>query len=272
MDEVARYNRERWDALVQANALFTRPYLSLTAESARARLDPEGRLGDVSGKPVLCLASGGGQQSALFGVLGARVTVLDLSEGQLTRDQEVAQHYGFAVQTESGDMRDLSRFADGSFEVVWQGYSLNFVPDATRVFAEVARVLRPGGIYRFTCANPFAAGVTERDWDGNGYALCRPYAEGAEISYPDQEWVYHHPDSQDAPIQPPREYRHGLGTLVNGLIANKLAIRHLTEHVDTHPDPDAAPGTWDHFVSVMPPWFGFWVVREEPSAPSESRL
>ncbi|HEX5417917.1 MAG TPA: class I SAM-dependent methyltransferase, partial [Chloroflexota bacterium] len=205
---------------------------------------------------------GGGQQSAVSGVLGARVTVLDLSEGQLQRDQEAARHYGYEVQTEAGDMRDLARFADKSFAVVWQGYSLNFVPDARVVFAEVERVLRPGGTYRFTCANPFAAGLTERDWDGRGYALRRPYVEGAEISYPDQEWVYRHSETADAPIAPPKEYRHGLGTLVNGLIAHNLALRHLSEHVDTNPDPNALPGTWDHFVSVMPPWFSFWAVRE----------
>ncbi|HEY8885600.1 MAG TPA: hypothetical protein VIO35_09835 [Chloroflexota bacterium] len=66
MDEVARYNRERWDALVAADALFTRPYLNLTPETARARLDSEGRLPDVTGWQVLCLAGGGGQQSVAF--------------------------------------------------------------------------------------------------------------------------------------------------------------------------------------------------------------
>ena len=82
MDKVAQYNIARWNALVRANALFTRPYLNLDQETALARVDPEGRLGALPGKEVLCLAGGGGQQSAAFALLGANVTVFDLSEGQ----------------------------------------------------------------------------------------------------------------------------------------------------------------------------------------------
>jgi 2-polyprenyl-3-methyl-5-hydroxy-6-metoxy-1,4-benzoquinol methylase len=48
----------------------------------------------VKGKDVLCLASSGGQQSAAFGVLGANVTVFDLSENMLKKDVATAKHYG----------------------------------------------------------------------------------------------------------------------------------------------------------------------------------
>jgi hypothetical protein len=69
MDELTKYNIARWKALVDANALFTRPALNLDPISARERLDPEGRLGDIAGKDVLCLACGGGQQSIAFALL-----------------------------------------------------------------------------------------------------------------------------------------------------------------------------------------------------------
>jgi 2-polyprenyl-3-methyl-5-hydroxy-6-metoxy-1,4-benzoquinol methylase len=85
MDEIAHYNIERWKALTQTNALFTRPYLNLDADAARQKLDPDGHLGEITGKAVLCLAGGGGQQSAAFALLGATVTVVDLSEEQLHR-------------------------------------------------------------------------------------------------------------------------------------------------------------------------------------------
>jgi 2-polyprenyl-3-methyl-5-hydroxy-6-metoxy-1,4-benzoquinol methylase len=129
LDNVSNYNRERWNALVRANALFTRPALHLDATSARQKIDSEGLLGELTGKRVLCLAGGGGQQSAAFALLGARVTVYDLSDAQLERDREAAAHYGFSVETIQGDMRDLSHFADGAFDVVWHPYSINFVPD-----------------------------------------------------------------------------------------------------------------------------------------------
>ena len=69
MDELTKYNLARWKALVEADALFTRPALNLDLISARDKLDPEGRLGDVACKDVLCLACGSGQQSIAFALL-----------------------------------------------------------------------------------------------------------------------------------------------------------------------------------------------------------
>src|SRR6185503_19691991 len=107
MDDVARYNIERWETLVQANALFTRPKLELNPDLAREWLDSDGMFGDVRGKDVLLLAGGGGQQSAAFALLGAQVTAFDLSQGQLARDRQVAEHYNLTIATQQGDMRDL---------------------------------------------------------------------------------------------------------------------------------------------------------------------
>lgn len=256
MDEIARYNIQRWQALADADALFTRRRV-FTAESAREWLDPSGRLGDVAGRVVLCLASGGGQQSAAFTALGARVTVVDLSEAQLERDRAVALRDGVSLQTICADMRDLSGLAPESFDWVWQPYSLNFVPNARQVFAQVARVLKPGGRYRLSCANPFVAGLTERDWSGDGYVLRRPYVDGAELTYPDQPWVH-----DAGPAVPwPREFRHTLSTLVNGLVDAGFLLEHLDDVSDINPSVSAEPGTWDHFTIVAPPWLTFWTRR-----------
>jgi SAM-dependent methyltransferase len=254
MDSVARYNLERWHRLAQANALFTRPYLDLDPAAARSRLDPDGRLGDLSGKDVLCLAGGGGQQSAAFALLGANVTVFDLSSDQLDRDRQAAAHYQIAVTTVQGDMRDLSHLAAAAFDVVWHPYSLNFVPDARQVFRQVARVLRPGSLYHFNCANPFVSGLTEQAWDSHGYPLTRPYVDGAQITYPDAPWVH----AASEPIAPAIEYRHTLSTLINSLIEAGFSIRYFSDSADFHPNPAAAPGTWDHFTAFAPPWLTFW--------------
>jgi ubiquinone/menaquinone biosynthesis C-methylase UbiE len=255
MDDVAKYNVERWRALVEADALYTRPNLNLDAQSAREWVDAEGRLGDVSGREVLCLASGGGSQSVAFALLGARVTVLDLSEAQLARDAEAAAHYGFRVEMVQGDIRDLSRFAPDSFDIVFHAYSLNFVPDARKVFREVARVVRPKGIYKFNCANPFLAGMGTKDWNGEGYLLRLPYVDGAEVIYEDEEWVYK-PEAAREIIEGPKEFRQTFRTLMNGLAENGFVIFAASE--ETEHEPDAEPGSWDHFKSVAPPWLTFW--------------
>ena len=257
MDEIAKYNMERWRALVEANALFTRPALNLNPASARDSLDPEGRLGNLEAKDVLCLACGGGQQSAAFALLGAKVTVFDLSDAQLQRDAEAAAHYGINMKLVQGDMRDLSCFEERSFDIVYHGYSLGFSPDAHLVFQQVAKVLRPGGIYHFNCANPFFLGLSERDWNGEGYVLKRPYVDGAEVAYEDQDWVYDRNQSGPS-IQFPREYRHTLSNLIGGLAEQRFVILAVSDHAGFYPSPKAEPGTWDHFVSIAPPWLSFW--------------
>jgi len=262
VDEVAQYNIERWQKLADANALFTRPWLNLTPESARERVDSEGLLGDLAGKDVLCLAGGGGQQSAAFVLLGANVTVTDLSEAQLERDRLAASHYGLSVATVQGDMRDLSGLGSAAFDVVFQPHSLGFVPDARVVFAQAARVLRPGGIYFFAIANPFYAGLSESDWNGEGYVLKHPYIDGAEIVTQDWDWVYPAETDAAARPEPCREYRQTLSRLLNGLVDLGFSLLHLSDTMDLNADLSAEPGTWDHRNAIAPAWLAVWATRE----------
>lgn len=72
---------------------------------------------DVEDRDVLCLVCGGDQQSAVLSLLGGRVTVVEMSQGQLDSDRTSAEHYGYEVTTIHGDMRDLS-IVDGDHLVL----------------------------------------------------------------------------------------------------------------------------------------------------------
>ena len=268
MDSVAQYNSERWQALAEADALFTRPALNLTVESARERVDPEGLFGEVTGQEVLCLAGGGGQQSAAFALLGANVTVFDIAEAQLERDRQVAEHYQRTIKTLQGDMRDLSQLSSASFDLVFQPYSLGFVPDARVVFAQVARVLRPGGIYYFANSNPFYTGMKESDWNGEGYLLRLPYMDGAEIVTPDPDWVYSQSDKAlpALAVRAAREYRQTFSKLLNSLAGLGFHLFHVSDNKDMYPNADAEPGSWDHFNAFAPTWLAYWL-RYQPETP-----
>ncbi|MFQ5795764.1 MAG: class I SAM-dependent methyltransferase [Candidatus Bipolaricaulia bacterium] len=255
MDDIAKYNKERWEELAQANVEYSRPFLDLDPRSAREVVDPEGMMGEVAGKDVLCLAGGGGQQSVAFALLGANVTVLDLSETQLNRDQEAAAHYHVNIETFQGDMRDLSRFETAAFDIVWHAHSLNFVPDARTVFREVARVLRVDGLYCLHCHNPFTHGVDDEQWDESGYRLKYPYTDG-EIDLDNPYWDFEGGDGTRKRIKGPREFRHTLSTLLNSLIERGFVILAAWEETGDEPDPE--PGTWGHFMAVTAPFLIFW--------------
>ncbi len=269
MDEVATYNRERWNALVEAGIEYSRPWLDLTPEAARARLDFHGFLGDVRGKDVLCLANGGGQQSVAFALMGARVTVLDLSDAQLEQDRAAAAHYGLDTRTEQGDMRDLSRFEDASFDIVCHHYSINFVPDPARVFDEVARVLRPGGHYWLGFGNPHRFTLRDEIWR-DGYAITRPYRDG-EAEFADDNWDVEQPHGEKVRVRGPHEFLHTWTTMLNGLGSRGFIIRHVDESGDR--DVDHEVGSWPHFMSLLPAFITFWMrYRPDTLGEVEGRL
>lgn len=108
----------------------------------------------LAGADVLCLASGGGQQGPVLAAAGARVTVLDNSPAQLKQDQLVAAREALSLITVEGDAADLSRFADESFDLVFNPCSTVFMPDVRIVWRECYRVLRAGGILMTGSMNP----------------------------------------------------------------------------------------------------------------------
>jgi SAM-dependent methyltransferase len=257
MDNICRDNRERWNALANANVMHSVPFLDFTREDAADYVYGYGILEDVSGKRVLCLANGGGQASVAFGLLDADVTVLDLSDVQLERDREAARHHGLTVETVQGDMRDLSMFGTSCFDVVWQPYSLNYSPTVEPVFREVARVLKPNGIYEVTFANPFAQAMDEDSWDGEGYRLRGLYTDGEDVSRYSPTWEVEQPDGSVIAVDRPHEFRHNLSTLLNALVHNEFVLLHLKEWM-RQAEP-LEPGSWSHFTQAAPPWVdSFW--------------
>lgn len=264
MDELAATNRARWNALVDANVAYSQPMLELTAESARAYLDPLGLIDDVAGKQVLCLAGGGGQQSAAFALLGADVTVFDLSDNQLERDRQAAAHYGVTIRIVQGDMRHLDVFGAASFDLVYHAYSINFIPDVAPVLAEVARIIRPGSLYHIDWSNPFVQMVDpEQDWNGDGYLMRHAYVDGREITDQYPKWTVNEKDGTQREIDSPREFVHTLSTMLNTLAKNGFVILHAAEVAGD--DADAPPGSWSHYVRIAPPYLSLWT-RYRPDA------
>ena len=244
-DEVAIANERLWERMVKEECGYTIPWLDLDLDVIRryasGELEPAPErlswmvpcdiLTDVEGKDVLCLSSGGGQQSAVFGLLGARVTVVDLAQGQLEGDRKAAAHYGYEITTIHADMRDLSRLNDESFDMVY-GTAICYVPDIQQVYSEVARVLRQDGVYRVDFGQP---AVHFMEWDRNAYRVTEPYCEKTDRR-------------EDGAI----EFRHYMDDIFNGLIDVGLSIRQVVDlSRNKKPDPQAPPGDWTHEESYI---------------------
>lgn len=162
--DIVSINREAWDHQVKSGCQWTVPVSPDEVTRARAgdlrvvltpmKPVPRDWFPKLQACKVLGLACGGGQQGPLLSASGADVTIFDNSPSQLAQDQMVAKREGLVLQTELGDMNDLSRFADETFDLIFHPCSLSFVPNVRPVFGEVFRVLKRGGCYLLGFCNP----------------------------------------------------------------------------------------------------------------------
>ena len=106
---------------------------------------PHSWFGELPGKRVLGLASGGGQQMPIFAALGARCTLLDYSAAQCESDRAVARREGYEIQILQADMTKPLPFPEGAFDLVFHPVSNCYVEQVEPIFRECFRVLKPGG-------------------------------------------------------------------------------------------------------------------------------
>lgn len=130
---------EGWDEVADRYAELIDPDLASYSEAA-LELVPVGE-----GEHVLDVAAGAGSLSLAAAERGADVLAVDLSSRFVRILEERAQQAGFAnVEARVGDGQDLE-LADETFDAAFSMFGLMLFPDHERGFAELHRVLRPGG-------------------------------------------------------------------------------------------------------------------------------
>ena len=107
---------------------------------------PHEWFGDLKGKTILGLASGGGQQIPIFSALGAACTVLDYSGEQCLREKEVAERERYEVEILQYDMTKQLPFEDETFDLIFHPVSNCYVEEVKPIFRECFRILKKGGI------------------------------------------------------------------------------------------------------------------------------
>ena len=107
---IRKINEIAWDNEVKIGNKWTIPVTSEEVDLARkgdyklyltpTKPVPKNWIGNLSNKKVLCLASGGGQQSPIFSALNADVVVFDNSNAQLSKDIMVANRDNLDIEIE----------------------------------------------------------------------------------------------------------------------------------------------------------------------------
>jgi 2-polyprenyl-6-hydroxyphenyl methylase/3-demethylubiquinone-9 3-methyltransferase len=101
---------------------------------------------------VLDVGCGGGLLSERFAAMGCAVTGVDRSLPTLAAAREHAAAGGLSIDYRQGDAQALP-FDAALFDVVCCCDVLEHVDDVDKVVGEIARVLKPGGIFFFDTIN-----------------------------------------------------------------------------------------------------------------------
>jgi ubiquinone/menaquinone biosynthesis C-methylase UbiE len=108
---------------------------------------PKEWIGQIEGKKILGLASGGGQQMVILAILGGECVLLDYSQKQIDSDLFVARREGYEIQTIKGNFTKPLPFEDGQFDTIVNPVSLVYAEKIEPIFQETYRVLKHGGIF-----------------------------------------------------------------------------------------------------------------------------
>lgn len=240
--DVVAHNKRAWDKLARTQNRWTVPVDAATVARARkGQLSllltpstpvPAEWLGDVRGKRVLGLACGGGQQGPCLAAAGADVTVFDNSPEQLARDRAVAEREGLSLACVEGDMRDLSAFADETFDLVFHPCSNCFAPEIRPVWREAYRVLKRGGALLAGFSNPVVF-MLDLAAEREGAVVLKYRAPFSPADYPDDPEL-----KALAADDGTLEFGHTLEDQIGGQIAAGFSIVGMYE--DGWPD-DPAP-------------------------------
>ena len=150
----AAFGQREWTRLERAEGFVE---FTVTTATLEAHLPDRGCVLDIGGGP--------GRYTEWLADRGFRVTLADLSPELLdiARSRLSARHAsgGTIAQIIEADARDLSRWPDASFDAVLSLGPMYHMPNAddrARAAAELARVVRPGGVV-FVALMPWLAYV-----------------------------------------------------------------------------------------------------------------
>ena len=197
-------------------------------------------LPDFAGKEVLDLGCGYGWHCIYAAEHGARqVTGIDLSDKMLAVARQKTSAPNVAYRCCA--IEDV-RFADSSFDIVLSSLALHYVEDYVGVVQNVHRMLRPGGVFLFSCEHPVFTAEGSQEW--------YPGPGGAPLHWPVDRYFTEGRRTARFLGCDVVKYHHTLTTYVQTLLETGFVLKAL---VEPKPDPRLmdVPGMADELRRPM---------------------
>ncbi|HTP42999.1 MAG TPA: class I SAM-dependent methyltransferase [Candidatus Acidoferrum sp.] len=104
------------------------------------------RMGSVQGKKLLDIGAGLGESSVYFALQGARVTMTDISANMVETAKALGRKYGVELEGIVSSAEELN-VPSGEYDIVYAANLIHHVPDRGKLFEQIKRALKPGGIF-----------------------------------------------------------------------------------------------------------------------------
>ena len=242
--EAVSQNQRAWDRMAASGHALARPARDQELAEPLGTVDACKWLPDsIKGWKVLCLAAGGGRHGPLYAAAGADVTVVDLSPGMLELDRKVAEERRLTIRTVATSMDNLTAFENAEFDLVIHPVSTCYLPRLDRLFAEVARVTRPGGLYISQHKQPTNLQASLETHTGS-YVIEHAYYDSSPVPSAVRPNRLREPET--------REFAHRWESILGGICRSGFVIEDVIE--PNHAKPDAPTGSFHHRCFHIAPY------------------
>ncbi len=144
-DETLKKERQfhdAWASTIDIDGIRVNDYFeACTAPENRFILN---QMGDITGKRLLDLGCGAGENSVYFAKKGANCVAADYSQGMVEVALKLAEKNGVKIDGCTVNAMEMD-FPDNSFDIVYASNLLHHLPEPEKAIREMHRVLKPGG-------------------------------------------------------------------------------------------------------------------------------
>jgi ubiquinone/menaquinone biosynthesis C-methylase UbiE len=220
-------------------------------------------LPDLKGLSVISIGCGSGVDARWLADNGAaKVVGVDISSGLI----DIAKQKHPALEFQVMDMEKLD-FPDESFDLAYSSLAIHYVDDWTTALQEARRVLKPGGLYVFSCGHPIDSAMeysssdekTNRAFVGRTVARDTKkrtvYGDYLAASGNGTKVVTGVLASVDV-----RVFHRTFSVMLQQIQASGFHIERMVEPQPTKQMKKADPGVYEQLTRI--PSFMIWVLRK----------